>query len=394
MLKNIVFALCGCLLSFGLSAQSSSIESVLQGIELNNQELKALSKYVESKRLELKSGNNLPDPQLGAYYLPFGDHSIGDYTEFQISQSFEFPTVYSARGSLIDQQSAQLEIDYQAKRQDILSQAKNHCLDLIYLNKRLDTEILRVEQAKQVFDQVQELYEKEQVGILELNKAKVTWMQEQFKIQQIESDVKNTLLQLVNLNGGSELSFSQGEYSASLILEEKDSVWQEKQVQDPVLTQLKQQETIAQQSLSLAKNKSLPNLTAGYNSQGVAGERFSGIYAGVTIPLWSNRNKVKAAQSQLDFQQTFTSSRTLQAYASFEKEYNDYQITFSKFQEYEATLSGLNSDELLLQAYQLGELSFLEYYMELQFYRQAYDAMLDMQYQLYISQNQLLKHQL
>ena len=394
MHKNIVFAFCGCLLAFGGFAQSPSIGSILKQVEQNNQELKALSEYVESKRLELKSGNNLPDPQLGAYYLPFGDHSTGDYTEFQISQSFEFPTVYSARGSLIDQQSVQLELDYQAKRQDILAEAKNHCLNLIYLNKRLDTETLRVGQAKQVFDQVQELYEKEQVGILELNKAKVAWMQEQFKVQQIESDVKNTLLQLVNLNGGNELSFTQGEYSASLVLAAKDSVWQEKQVQDPVLTQLKQQEAIAQQSLSLAKNKSLPNLTAGYNSQGVAGERFSGIYAGVTIPLWSNRNNVKAAQSQLDFQQTFTSSKTLQAYAFFEKQYNDYQIMLSKFQEYEATLSGLNSDELLLQAYQLGELSFLEYYMELQFYRQAYDAMLDMQYQLYISQNQLLKHQL
>ena len=394
MLKHIAFAFCGFLLSLGLTAQSSGIESVLQGIEQNNQELKALSEYVESKRLELKSGNNLPDPQLGAYYLPFGDHSTGDYTEFQISQSFEFPTVYSARGSLIDQQSVQLELDYQAKRQDILAEAKNHCLNLIYLNKRLDTETLRVGQAKQVFDQVQELYEKEQVGILELNKAKVAWMQEQFKVQQIESDVKNTLLQLVNLNGGNELSFTQGEYSASLVLAAKDSVWQEKQVQDPVLTQLKQQEAIAQQSLSLAKNKSLPNLTAGYNSQGVAGERFSGIYAGVTIPLWSNRNNVKAAQSQLDFQQTFTSSKTLQAYAFFEKQYNDYEIMLAKFREYEATLTGLNSDELLLQAYQLGELSFLEYYMELQFYRQAYDAMLDMQYQLYISQNQLLKHQL
>ncbi|MEP2772574.1 MAG: TolC family protein [Fulvivirga sp.] len=394
MYKNIVFALCGCLLVFGGFAQSSSIDSILKQIEQNNQELKALSEYVESKRLELKSGNNLPDPQLGAYYLPFGDHNTGDYTEFQISQSFEFPTVYSARGGLIDQQTAQLELDYQAKRQDILAEAKSHCLNLIYLNKRLNTETLRVKQAKQLFDQVQELYEKEQIGILELNKAKVAWMQEQFKIQQIESDVKNTLLQLVNLNGGNELSFTQNEYSASLVLAAKDSIWKEKQVQDPELTQLKQQEAIAQQSLSLAKNKSLPNLTAGYNTQGVAGERFSGVYAGVTIPLWSNRNKVKSAQSQLDFQQSFTAAKTLQAYASFEKQYNDCKIMLAKFREYEATLTGLNSDELLFQAYQLGELSFVEYYMELQFYRQAYDAMLNMQYQLYISQNQLLKHQL
>lgn len=323
MIKNIVFALCGCLLSLSVFAQTTSIESILKQVEQNNQELKALSEYMDSKRLELKSGNNLPDPQLGAYYLPFGDHSTADYTEFQISQSFEFPTVYSARGSLIDKQSAQLELDYQTKRQDILTQAKVHCLNLIYLNKRLNTETLRVEQARQVFEQAQKLYEKEQIGILELNKAKVAWMQEQFKVRQIENDVKNTLLQLTNLNGGTEIDFTSEEYSASLVLAGKDSIWQEKQAQDPELMQLKQQEAIAQQSLNLAKSKSLPNLTAGYNSQGVAGERFSGIYAGISIPLWSNRNKVKAAQSQLGYQQTFTSSRTLQAYAFFEKQYKD-----------------------------------------------------------------------
>ena len=394
MYKNIVFALCGCLLSFGGMAQSTSIESILKQVEQNNQELKAMSEYAESKRFELQSGNNPPDPQFETFYLPFGEHSAGDYTEFQVSQTFEFPTVYSARGSLIKQQTAQLELQYRAKRQDILAETKGYCLNLIYLNKRLDTESLRVEQARQVFDQVQELYEKEQVGILELNKAKVAWMQVQFKIQQIENDKKNTELLLTNLNGGSEINFSFGEYSATLVLAGKAAIWQEKQVQDPELMKLKQQEAIAQQSLNLAKNKSLPNLTAGYNSQGVAGERFYGIYAGVTIPLWSNRNKVKAAQSQKDYQQSFTSARTQQAYAIFEKQYNDYEIMLSKFQEYEATLSGLNSDELLLQAYQLGDLSFLEYYMELQFYRQAYDAMLDMQYRLYISQNQLLKHQL
>jgi outer membrane protein TolC len=392
MYKNIVFALCGCLLSFGAIAQSTEINSILKQVEQNNQELKALSEFVESKRLELKSGNNLPDPQLGGYYLPFGEHSTGDYTEFQISQSFEFPTVYGARSSLIDQQSAELELDYQAKRQDILAKAKNHCLNLIYLHKRLDTETLRMEQAKQVFDQVQELFNKEQVGILELNKAKVAWMQEQFKIQQIESDRKSILLQLTYLNGGVEIDFTSKEYVASQTLAPKDSIWHDRQMHDPELMQLKQQETIAQQSLKLAKNKALPNLTAGYNNQGVSGERFSGIYAGVSIPLWSNRNKVKSAQSQLDFQQSFTTARTSQAYANFEKQYNDYEIMLSKFQEYETTLSGLNSDELLLQAYQLGELSFLQYYMELQFYRQAYDAMLDMQYQLYKSQNQLLKH--
>ncbi|MEQ8878434.1 MAG: TolC family protein [Cyclobacteriaceae bacterium] len=394
MYKKIVFALCGCYLSFGLIAQSTSIESILREVEQNNQELKALSQYAESRALDLKSGNNLPDPQLGAYYLPFGEHSSGDYSEFQVSQSFEFPTVYSTRRNLIDKQTDQLELDYQARRQEILAQAKEYCLKLIYLNKRLTTETLRVGQAKEVFEQVQELYEKEQVGILELNKAKVAWMQEQFNIQQVEGDRKNIVLQLTSLNGGKEISLSSDEYVSSLNLADKESIWKEKQNQDPDLVELNQMEAIAQQSLRLAKSKVLPNLTAGYNSQGVAGERFSGVYAGVSIPLWSNRNKVKAAQTQLSFRQAFTSSRIMLANAAFEKQYNDYQIMLSKFQEYETILSELNSDELLLQAYQLGELSFIEYHMELQFYRKAHNTMLDMQCQLYVMQTQLLKHQL
>lgn len=394
MLKNIVFTLCGCFLSVVSKSQSAGIESVLMEIEQNNRELKAVQSFMESRQLELKSGNNLPDPQLGAYYLPFGEHSTGDYSEFQVSQSFEFPTVYGTRSSLINEQKVQLDLDYKSKRQEILLEAQKYCQEIIYLSKRQENERLRLKQAKTVFDQVQELFDKEQVGVLELNKSKVAWLQEQFKVQQIESDKLNLLLLLKNLNGGKELIFDQADYFTILKLEGKESLWQSKLNTDPALNQLKQNEVIASQQLKLSKNSTLPNITAGFNSQGVSGERFSGFYGGLSIPLWSNRNKVKAAQSNLEFQESYTDSRVMDQYASFEKQYNNYQILLAKFNDYQTTLSGLNSDELLLQAYQLGEISFMEYYIELQFYRQAYDAMLEMEKQLYQLQAELLKHQL
>jgi hypothetical protein len=394
MLKDIVFALCGCFLSVGLQAQSAGIEGVLTEIEQNNKSLRAMQSYMETKRLELKAGNNLPDPQIGAYYLPFGANSTGDYSEFQISQSIEFPTVYGARSSLIDQQAVQLELDYKIKRQEILLTAQKYCQEMIYLSKRHTSEQLRAEQAKMVFEQVQELFAKEQGGILELNKAKVVWLQEQFKVQQIESDQRNLLLLLTKLNGGNKLAFDQDNYFTGLKLESKESLWQTKLHTDPSLIQLMQQEVIATQQLKLSKNMALPNLTAGYNAQGVSGERSSGLYGGLSIPLWSNRSKVKSAQSNLEFEQSHTVSRTLEQYTSFEKQFNDYQFLQAKLNEYQSTLGGLNSDELLLQAFQVGEISFMEYYTELQFYRQAYDAMLTMENQLYQLQADLQKHQL
>lgn len=394
MYKSILVAICGCFFGYGAFSQPFSIDHILKQVEQNNQELKAISNYLEGQRLELKSTNTIPDLQFGAYYLPFGNHNTGEYTEFQISQSFEFPSVYRTRGKLIEQQSALLELEFQTKRQEVLKVAKDYCLQIIYLNKRLQTEVIRVEQAKQVFNQVQELYVNKQVGLLELNKAKVAWFQERFKIDQIKSDLKNTQVELVSLNGGVELSYDQSKYDSPLISLNKDSIWQQKLANDPAMMKLNQQELVSQQTLKLAKNKSLPDLMAGYNSQGVFGERFSGVYAGLSFPLWSNRYKVKQAKSFVNFYESVTSARTLQVYSSLEQELNDYQNLLAKFQEYDATLTGMDSDKLLLQTYQLGELSFLEYYMELQFYHKAYDALLEMQYHLYLSQNELLKHQL
>lgn len=394
MQKRIVFAVCGCLMSLAAYAQSSDLEAILQQVEQNNKELQALSSYVESKKLELRYGNNLPDPQLSAFYLPFGDHVGSDYSEFQLSQSFEFPSVYGARGQLIDEQIKKLELEYQVKRQEVLLKAKQNYLEIIYLNKRLSLEEQRMEQSRTVFEQVQELFDKEQVGILEVNKAKVAWMQVQFKVGQVRADQESLHISLKELNGNIALEIDQSDYLPNLELETQESLWQDKLSKDPVLASLQQLENIAQQQLSLAKNTGLPNLTAGFNRQGIAGGYYSGVYAGISIPLWSNKNKVPAANAQLEYQKVNSSAQTLKAEVLYQKEFKQYGVLLDRYQEYEATLSGLNSDELLLQAYQLGEISFLEYHMELRFYREAYDALLRVELELHQSKAELLKHQL
>lgn len=394
MYKKIVFAFCGCLISLGTIAQNKEIEKVLQQVEQNNKELQAFASLIESKKLELKSSNNLPDPQFGAYYLPFGEHNTGDYSEFQISQSFEFPSVYSSRNELIKKKQTQLELEYASKRQAILLSAKEYCLELIYLDKKQNLEQKRVQQSKKVFNQLKELYKKEEVGILDFNKAKVAWMQEQFKVSKIEVEKKNILLLLRNLNGENPMDFTATNYTTPLSIMPIYSVWSKKMELDPTLNLLQQEEELALQKIRFNKQKSLPNLTAGFNYQGVSGSNYSGIYGGISIPLWSNKNKVKAAKANYNFQQLNTHSETLKVYAVFEKQYNGYQILLSEFQEYQATLNGLNSDALLLKTYELGEISFMEYYLELKFYQEAVNAMVEMERQVHQQKAEILKHQL
>lgn len=393
MLKNILFAGCLFLLSWRGYSQTS-LEELLQQVEQNNLELQALSTALEGRRYELLSGNNLPNPEVGVFYLPFGENSTGDYTEYQITQSFEFPTVYSSRKNLIDQQVSQYELGYKSRRQEILLSAQSYALELILISKKLKVFETRTEQAKTVFDQVNQLFQKEEVGILELNKAKVAWLQQQFAVQQLENQIQNLKGQLENLNGGTSITAIPEEYPVFAGLTDSDSIWTEKLKSEPQLLQIQQEEILAQQSLQLEKNRVLPNLAAGFNRQGVMGSYYSGIYGGLTIPLWGSRGKVKAARSQVEFQTQNSLSKVNLARVQFDREYRKYALLRTKFTEYQSTLTALDSEDLLLQAYQLGELSFLQYFQEIQFFRQAFDTYLEMQHQLYQSHTSLLKHQL
>ena len=391
---KIVYTLGVCLFFGKVFSQSQTVGEILNQIEQNNTELKAYQSYIDGQKLQDKSDNNLPNPQLSGYYLPFGEHQTDDYTEFEISQSFEFPSVYAARSKWNNLKAEQLQASFTKKRQELLLKAKQGLINLFILQKQQSIEVERKQQSQKVFQQVQQLFNKEQVGILDLNKAKVAWMQEQFVVDQLETEVQNQIAILQTLNGGEPMLLDNLQLEIPFQIQTLENLWAEKLVKDPKLLELKANEATALQNIQLEKNKVLPNLALGYNYQGVNGSNYSGVFGGLSIPLWNSKNKVKAAQAQYEYQQTNTEVAQQLLYAQVQEKYHQYQLLFEKYTEYQDTIETLNSEDLLFKAYRLGEYSFLEYYMEVQFYRDATDKILQMEKQLQLLQAQLLIHQL
>ncbi len=394
MKKYIVSAICGCLFFVSGFSQDKNIGELLNEIEQNNTELKGYQSFIESQQLENKSANNLPDPQLSGYNLPFGDNATGNYSEYEISQSFEFPTVYGSRSKWNDLKSIQLQTSYAKKRQEVLLEAKSVLIKLVFLQKQKAIETKRRTQGKQVFDQIQELYDKEQVGILDLNKAKIAWIHEQFVVQQIDSEIQIVLSKLKTLNGGNTIDSFTASIDLPIEVATVETLWQEKLANDPSLQSLKVTETASLQKVKLEKNKVLPNMALGYNYQGVSGSNFSGFYGGLSIPLWNSKNKVKSAKADYEYQKSNTQVITASLYTQFQETYNRYELMLEKYNEYQTTMANLNSEQLLFKAYMLGEFSFMDYYVELQFYRNASDRMLQMEKEVQLLQAQLLKHTL
>lgn len=376
------------------SAQEKQWNEVLGQIRQNNQKIQAFEEYVNARKLDLLSTNNLPDPQLSGFYLPFGEHDTPDYTEFQLSQSFEFPTVYSRRSDLIDLQINQLGLEYEQLQQQTLLQAKDLIQQFIYLQQLKQVEEKRMEQALKVYRQTNDLYDSEQIGILELNKSKIAWMDDQFRLEEIANQMNRLLQKLEFLNGGHKVNLSGLSYNLELAIMPFDSLWQEKLTSDPVIKSFQLEDNISAARLNLAQSQSLPELTIGFNQQGIPGAVYSGAYGGLAIPLWSNRHKVKSARAQQNFQQINTLSKTNEIFSSVKNAYDKYQLLLRKYTEYVSVLKSLQNEELLWDAYRLGEISFIDYYQELTFYREAYNKMLQLELQLHQQKAELLKHQL
>ncbi|WP_372920599.1 TolC family protein [Salegentibacter sp.] len=394
MYRYFVSAVCGIFISISSFAQETGPDVILKEISENNRQLKAYQSFIASQNLTNRTENNLQDPQVSAFYLPFGEHETDDYYEYQISQRFEFPTVYGARGKRIAEQKDLLELEYKSLRQEVLLEAKLQLLELQNLQQRQEIEKERVAQAKQVYDQIQRLYDAEQIGILELNKARIAWLQQQFEIDQIEISIRNTLMELQQLNGGNPIQEEQIRFFDDSEIADLQMLWEEKLSGDAEIQMLNSQQAVAEQQLKLEKNKILPDLTIGYNYQGVNSSNYSGFLGGLSIPLWNSNNKVKAAKANLGYTQDNTSAKTAEFYTRFQENYQQYQLLKRKYEEYRETFEDLKSEELLFKAYKLGEFSFLDYYREVEFYREAYNNMLEMQKELFQLKAALLKHQL
>ncbi len=311
--------------------------------------------------------------------------------------STKFPnpsTVYAARGKWNDLQAQELESGFAKLRQEVLLRADKLLVDLTTLQKQKGLERTRREQSERAYDQIRELFKKEQVGILDLNKAKIAWIQEQFVVEQTEIEIQNALILLEKLNGGETIDLSAISLREDVEVDSLETLWKDKMTQDPELQQLGINESVSLQKVKLERNKGLPDLTAGYNYQGVSGNNFSGFYGGVSIPLWNSRNRVRAAKTAYVYRQSQSEAVTATLYASFRERYNRYQLLLKKYREYQTTMESLDSESLLFKAFQLGELSFMDYYLELKFYRDALDEMLQMEKELYRLRAELLKHQL
>jgi outer membrane protein TolC len=280
-----------------LSGQGS-IRSVLDQIEANNKTLAGRASLARAESLEARVGNSLPDPEVVVEQVWGSPAELGKQGEVTATQSFDFPSAYIARNRLAKMRGRQAESGYNLYRQQVLLEAQELCYEVIALRRQRTLLSQQAEFATRLAETADKRLEAGDANILESSEARVQALSADNSVRSLDIEIADALGRLKILNGGAEVSFPDSEFPPAEALLPFDEMVERYLEADPSLAAVLAERDAEGLAVKAARAESLPKLVLGYKLEFAAGERFNGLVAGLSVPMFGNRNNVKAARAR------------------------------------------------------------------------------------------------
>lgn len=386
-MKPIIYILLSVL---ALSAQAQvSFDNVLKEIEMNNTTLKAYREKANADKIGNKTGINMANPEVEFGYLWGSPSGEGNRVDLNVTQSFDFPTAYRYKTQLSDGKNQQVDMIYDQQKVEILQQARLICVELVYQTKMNKILSDRLKQARELSDAYQKSFDQGNIDVLERNKTKLNLLNAEKALQINEVDLNLSKSELQRLNGGLDVGeFNRySDFTFPLNFIEWFAIVK---ANNPSLRVAEQEVALSRKQEQLTRALNLPKITAGYASERVSGTTFQGVSVGVSIPLWEGKNTVKHQKAQTVALQMQHEDSELQFRNTLKNQYDKAKKLSLLLKEYEDALSVTSSQDLLKMALDKGQLSLINYLLELSVYYETVDQYLETErdYQLAVAELQ------
>lgn len=381
MKRTLIILYMVCAAAPILCAQSvlkSGWESWMAQIAQNNTTLKALHRQMQASVLANGSNLSLTDPEAEVAYLVGTPKGVPNRTNVSLTQSLDWDVLLGRRRALAKANNQVAYNDYRLAVQQVLTEADEQFTSLVYYNKLCGELSQRQTLAEEIERLYQQKFERGDINQLEVNKVRlnasvcrVDWARANNERQQI-------LANLQRLNGGHAVAFTDTVYPLAgkalpPLVDFQSALAGSLAVQTA-------QAAVAQSEaeIKVAKAEGLPALTVGFQGEYIKQNNYSGLSLGFTVPIWGNsRKKIRKAEAELAANRLTVDDVIYQERAQVAKLYVSAQQLQQAANALQKDMQLMNNDQLLRRSLELGQISLLDYLLELSFYYTARTSQLE-----------------
>ena len=373
----------------------SSIDQVLRNIETNNKSLQANTKMTDAQKLEAQTGKFLANPSVEWEQMWGNRNNPGSEYTLTVKQSLDFPTTYSNKNKLANLKANTIGFQSAAYRQQLLLNAKQTCIEIIYLRKQKSLLDERLANAETMFALYKKRFESGDANQLELNKIQLELLNAQNQSRLNKAALTAAEEQLRNLNGGKPITFDATDYPAGEELINFDQLQAAFMDADPNLKSLTGNQEIANREVKLSRSLTLPKFDVGYKRNAASDHVASnGFMLGVSIPLFENKNTVKKTKAQAEFATASLEDNRLNLKTNLQQLYQQAEALQISRADYAKVLEQQRNIELLNKALNAGQLSVIDYFTELSTIYDSHQSYLDVEKEYHSILAQLYQYKL
>ena len=373
----------------------NSIDQVLKSIETNNKSLQTNTKMTDAQKLEAQTGKFLANPSVEWEQMWGNRNNPGSEYTLTVKQSLDFPTTYSNKNKLANLKANTIGFQSAAYRQQLLLNAKQTCIEIIYLRKQKSLLDERLANAETMFALYKKRFESGDANQLELNKIQLELLNAQNQSRLNKAALTAAEEQLRNFNGGNPITFDATDYPTGEELINFDQLQAAFMEADPNLKSLTGDQEIANREVKLSRSLTLPKFDVGYKRNAAKDHVASnGFMVGVSIPLFENKNTVKKAKAQAEFATASLEDNRLNLKTNLQQLYQQAEALQISRADYAKVLEQQRNIELLNKALNAGQLSVIDYFTELSTIYDSHQSYLDVEKEYHSILAQLYQYKL
>jgi outer membrane protein, heavy metal efflux system len=364
---------------WGASAQTLS--EVLQSVESRNATLQSAQWQKLADEEDLKGRAQPANPEVEFNYL-WGNVDARRH-DFKVTQSFDLALLSGQRAKEAASGKELLAIEYRVQRQEVLLEAEKVCIDLVFNNALREALREHLTDAEHFVAAYTRKVELGDASVLELNNARLHRSEVSGKLAKAELEHSRLSLELSRLNGGETIEIAETEIDAFLaglnrpLPESFAEYFDQASEQSPALAYVREQIELRDRQLRVEKAGRLPELTVGYMSEITSEDPFRGVTFGISIPLWNQSAKVRAAKANLEAAKSQKEEAFQTCWHQLASQYAEAEGLRELSLAYRSGLEEADSREYLKKAQAQGEISVIDYISEIDLFYENLEETLD-----------------